>query len=597
MKTINKVMSRNSVLVAGLLIGAATQAALVGHWTFDETSGTTAFDSSGNGYNGTAVNPVWTSGVDGGGALDMNGTDCQVSGFGDVLSTVSDELTISFWCAGDLSNPQNMNGFSGYAGSTRMLNVHLPNGTTVYFDAAYSEGTTGVRDRISKYVGSADASVLRGPWNYWTFTKNAASGYMAIYLNGALWHDSSATGPFNGSMGGITDFIIGSDGGSSAFYKGLMDDFRVYDNELSAAEIANLYNAVEPDYAIAYASATPEFGSIPLEVVFDGSSSVSSGSITNYYWDFGDGTTGEGISVAHSYTETNIYTVTLTVTDDSGNMDSAQFEIEAKIPPAAELDYTVESSDFEEFPAFSTNDLAQIYYLSSSGTKGNDSRTTTDTQHAKLFDGLIMGTIITNNDETAFVMWDSGASVTVDFDVSVNTLGYDITNIVSIAGWTTGSKGRSNQGYEVEVTYVDDSKAILAEATNWAPNNPTFYWTRVSIFEASHNVMATGVKSVTFNFSEDANPGGRVMGREIDIHGYPTKATVPDVPVIALINDDNSLTWNANGDFIYTVQSKLNLMIGSSWETVTNAVGTPPTTTVVLPPQNEHTEFYRVIVE
>src|SRR3989344_8923137 len=40
---------------------------LVGYWTFDETSGTTASDSSGNGNTGTLTNgPTWTQGKIGG---------------------------------------------------------------------------------------------------------------------------------------------------------------------------------------------------------------------------------------------------------------------------------------------------------------------------------------------------------------------------------------------------------------------------------------------------------------------------------------------------------------------------------------------------
>ncbi|MGQ1947040.1 glycosyl hydrolase family 18 protein [Geofilum sp. OHC36d9] len=38
-----------------------------------------------------------------------------------------------------------------------------------------------------------------------------------------------------------------------------------------------------------------------------------------YSWDFGDDATGSGVSAAHSYSESGIYTVTLTVTDNAGS--------------------------------------------------------------------------------------------------------------------------------------------------------------------------------------------------------------------------------------------------------------------------------------
>jgi PKD repeat protein len=56
-----------------------------------------------------------------------------------------------------------------------------------------------------------------------------------------------------------------------------------------------------------------------LTCSFDGgTSSDPDGSITAYAWDFGDGATGSGATVAHTYAAAGTYTVTLTVTDDLG---------------------------------------------------------------------------------------------------------------------------------------------------------------------------------------------------------------------------------------------------------------------------------------
>lgn len=56
-------------------------------------------------------------------------------------------------------------------------------------------------------------------------------------------------------------------------------------------------------------------------ITFDGSNSISdAGEITSYHWDFGDGETGDGSLITHSYSEEGIYVVTLTVTDSNGIM-------------------------------------------------------------------------------------------------------------------------------------------------------------------------------------------------------------------------------------------------------------------------------------
>ncbi len=70
-------------------------------------------------------------------------------------------------------------------------------------------------------------------------------------------------------------------------------------------------------------SATPERGDAPLEVIFDASgSSDPEGDALSYAWTFGDGETGEGVQVAHTYDAAGEYGVTLTVSD--GEEDDAQ---------------------------------------------------------------------------------------------------------------------------------------------------------------------------------------------------------------------------------------------------------------------------------
>jgi PKD repeat protein len=68
-------------------------------------------------------------------------------------------------------------------------------------------------------------------------------------------------------------------------------------------------------------SANRLFGVPPVVVTFSGAGSIPSeqtGSITQYSWNFGDGTNGTGVEVQHTFTEPGSYTVQLMVTDNSG---------------------------------------------------------------------------------------------------------------------------------------------------------------------------------------------------------------------------------------------------------------------------------------
>jgi PKD repeat protein len=56
----------------------------------------------------------------------------------------------------------------------------------------------------------------------------------------------------------------------------------------------------------------------PLAVAVNASASTDDGTIVSYGWDFGDATTGTGVSATHTYASAGTYTIVLTVTDDQG---------------------------------------------------------------------------------------------------------------------------------------------------------------------------------------------------------------------------------------------------------------------------------------
>lgn len=73
-----------------------------------------------------------------------------------------------------------------------------------------------------------------------------------------------------------------------------------------------------------------------LSVSVDATGSTDTdGSIATYEWDFGDGTTGSGVTASHTYGAAGSYEVRLTVTDDAGAQDSAtkQVTVSAPLPP------------------------------------------------------------------------------------------------------------------------------------------------------------------------------------------------------------------------------------------------------------------------
>ncbi|NWF86495.1 PKD domain-containing protein [Candidatus Bathyarchaeota archaeon] len=93
------------------------------------------------------------------------------------------------------------------------------------------------------------------------------------------------------------------------------------------------YPAIGASYFIRIDPPTPEFNYKPLDPVtgeimtFNASASHATSpfeniTIVSYEWDFGDGTTGTGVIITHAYEESGTYFVTLTVTDNNGNIRS-----------------------------------------------------------------------------------------------------------------------------------------------------------------------------------------------------------------------------------------------------------------------------------
>jgi hypothetical protein len=74
----------------------------VAHYSFEETSGTTVSDSSGNGHHATVTtaSSVWQSGGYAGRCIEIDGTT-EIALPASVFSSVTDELTVCLWLKGD----------------------------------------------------------------------------------------------------------------------------------------------------------------------------------------------------------------------------------------------------------------------------------------------------------------------------------------------------------------------------------------------------------------------------------------------------------------------------------------------------------------
>ncbi len=91
-------------------------------------------------------------------------------------------------------------------------------------------------------------------------------------------------------------------------------------------------------------TSTPGSGTAPLTVAFD--ATASTGDISSYNWNFGDGSSATGATVTHAYSSVGIYTASLTITDTSSTSHTTDVEItvEESTTPTNELPVAVVAS-------------------------------------------------------------------------------------------------------------------------------------------------------------------------------------------------------------------------------------------------------------
>ena len=213
---------------------------LVGHWAFDEGSGSTAADSSPSGKDAAIVTgtsaPQWVSGKMGG-ALYFDGIDDRVN----VLSVpaaiygfTSEDFSVSAWI-----NPND---------STKALDI-VSHGSNSQDGWELFKNGQKISFRTYQSNATQQTSSVNVTLNTWTHVVLVRHGSSAsIYLNGQPSNVASAD-HLNPAASPSRFLMIGA---SSAgwYWSGLIDDVRIYNRALQPSEITSLYCLGEPTASV-----------------------------------------------------------------------------------------------------------------------------------------------------------------------------------------------------------------------------------------------------------------------------------------------------------------------------------------------------------
>ncbi len=213
---------------------------LVGYWSFDEGTGTIAYDYSGNNNHGTLYNgPQWTTGKVGG-ALSFDGVNDYVGGLGNFGRP--NTLTISLWFKTTLASWDIIFG---------QTNVGT-NGTPTYYNPVVSIKGTGAL-RIELWTGgigdvSTSFNVIDNNWHHVIIVGNVNT--QSLYVDGKFI--GSRSGTIQQSWWLYSFIGTGYDTTSRGFpytgwhyFNGLIDEVRIYNRALSPEEIKAIYEATK----------------------------------------------------------------------------------------------------------------------------------------------------------------------------------------------------------------------------------------------------------------------------------------------------------------------------------------------------------------
>jgi len=193
----------------------ASSASMVGSWHLDETNGTTAFDSSGNGNDGAISGPV-TLGIPG----HLNTAYSFVPKGTVIVPNASDlvpgtaTITISYWLKATTlpcCNRIDYDMFTKGDGSSRGGQIKIE-------VQGNGQASCMFRGSGGKKQLQAGPNVVDGQWHQVTCVRNA--NQIVETVDGASFSVTKATGAIT-----VTDPIrLGSHKGGGDWYRGVLDE-------------------------------------------------------------------------------------------------------------------------------------------------------------------------------------------------------------------------------------------------------------------------------------------------------------------------------------------------------------------------------------
>ncbi len=231
------------ILLVGFVLASAAQAqSPVGAWTFDDGTGTSASDSSGNRYNATLINGVgWLPGlIDY--AVSADALKKQYVSIPPIDLSGTQAVTVTLW-----SNRS----YSTSGGHVLFVNSADFSNSTTGFGLFPDDATcSGIQVALRGNVGPTENCYSQPSSEVWhhlaaVFDKSQTGGNeIQLYVDGVLQTvNRSLQASTNTNNFANNPIFLFSRAGATEFDSGTVDDLRIYNSALTTSQIQQIYNS------------------------------------------------------------------------------------------------------------------------------------------------------------------------------------------------------------------------------------------------------------------------------------------------------------------------------------------------------------------
>ncbi len=210
-------------------------AGLIAAYNFNEGSGSTVADTSGNGLNGTIAGATWTTGGRYGNALSFNGSTSYVDLGNPALLRLTGSMTLEAWVKA-AANPADDGQIVAKANNTAGWELKTTPDTGPQTLGVQVSGPGG--SHTQRYSTTTRALNV---WYHVAGVYNAASGALDIYVNGVLDNATLRGSSLTQQVDAAVNANIGRRTGGF-YFNGIIDEVRIYGRALSQAEIQSDMN-------------------------------------------------------------------------------------------------------------------------------------------------------------------------------------------------------------------------------------------------------------------------------------------------------------------------------------------------------------------